>query len=147
MSQNEHTNDMSEEDRAALELILQEEQQQVAPIPMDTDEDTNPNSDPNQHSNQAHEQANEEANLSNNPDNWTYDQLLDLGEALGDVKTEKWRVRASAVIESLPIHDYSDLFEVLWLYMSMYMNVYQFISSINTMQIHTHAHVLLYKSI
>jgi hypothetical protein len=42
-------------------------------------------------------------------DNWDYDRLLSLGQALGDVKTERWRLRAKSIIDSLPSFTYSDL--------------------------------------
>jgi hypothetical protein len=36
-----------------------------------------------------------------------YDALLQLGEALGDVQTERWQARAASVIETLPVGAWS----------------------------------------
>lgn len=93
----QNANQMSEEDRMALEMILQEEQPRNA----STSEQE-----------EAHDADNEEANLSDNPDNWTYDQLLTLGEVLGDVKTDRWRQRSANVIDSLPVCTYEELLKV-----------------------------------
>lgn len=38
------------------------------------------------------------------PDNMTYEELLQLGEQVGDVKKERWRQVAVQVISSLPTH-------------------------------------------
>lgn len=38
------------------------------------------------------------------PDNMTYDELLQLGEENGDVKRERWRQMAVQVISCLPTH-------------------------------------------
>lgn len=38
------------------------------------------------------------------PDNMTYEELLRLGEEVGDVKKERWRRMAVQVISSLPTH-------------------------------------------
>jgi hypothetical protein len=40
---------------------------------------------------------------------WDYERLLALGQALGDVKTERWRMRSKSVIESLPKILYSQI--------------------------------------
>jgi hypothetical protein len=40
---------------------------------------------------------------------WDYERLLALGQALGDVKTERWRMRSKSVIESLPQILYSQI--------------------------------------
>jgi len=42
-------------------------------------------------------------------DRWDYDRLLALGEQIGDVKTERWRLRAARVIARLPITNYADI--------------------------------------
>jgi hypothetical protein len=38
------------------------------------------------------------------PDNMTYEELLRLGEEVGDVKKERWRRMAVHVLSSLPTH-------------------------------------------
>ena len=43
-----------------------------------------------------------------NPDNWDYDRLLQIGQQIGDVKTERWRLRSSKAIEELPTVIYSE---------------------------------------
>ena len=37
----------------------------------------------------------------------SYDQLLDLGDQIGDVKTERWHTRNQQIIGSLPVHIFS----------------------------------------
>eukprot|EP00981_Chlorochromonas_danica_P011029 scaffold3632_cov160-Ochromonas_danica.AAC.5 len=39
---------------------------------------------------------------------WDYDRLLALGQALGDVKTERWRLRSQQVIDSLTEMSYAE---------------------------------------
>ena len=41
------------------------------------------------------------------PDNMTYEELLRLGEDVGDVKQERWRRMAIQVISSLPTHQWT----------------------------------------
>mmetsp|Transcript_20948 Transcript_20948/g.35067 ORF Transcript_20948/g.35067 Transcript_20948/m.35067 type:complete len:442 (-) Transcript_20948:212-1537(-) len=41
--------------------------------------------------------------------NWDYERLLALGQQIGDVKTERWRLRAKQVIDSLPRKYYKDI--------------------------------------
>lgn len=41
------------------------------------------------------------------PDNMTYEELLQLGEQVGDVKKERWRQMAVQVISRLPTHRWS----------------------------------------
>ncbi|CAI5720326.1 unnamed protein product [Hyaloperonospora brassicae] len=41
------------------------------------------------------------------PDNMTYEELLRLGEEVGDVKQERWRQMAVQVISSLPTHQWA----------------------------------------
>ncbi|KAJ1421188.1 hypothetical protein B484DRAFT_452833 [Ochromonadaceae sp. CCMP2298] len=41
--------------------------------------------------------------------NWSYDRLLTLGHRLGDVKTDRWRIRADEVIKALPRKLYRDI--------------------------------------
>lgn len=40
---------------------------------------------------------------------WDYEQLLQLGARLGDVKTERWRMRAQSIIDSLPTCAFADV--------------------------------------
>jgi hypothetical protein len=55
----------------------------------------------------AEEEAEEEdEEEGEDVDRWDYDQLLALGEQIGDVKTERWRLKAKKVIESLPATNY-----------------------------------------
>lgn len=43
---------------------------------------------------------------------WTYDRLLALGQLLGDVKTERWRDRATGVISQLPVLPYERILQM-----------------------------------
>ena len=55
--------------------------------------------------NQQHLAANtspsEEEGQEEEQESWDYERLLELGEVLGDVKTERWRKRSQAVISQL----------------------------------------------
>ena len=44
---------------------------------------------------------NEEEDDKGEEESWDYERLLELGEVLGDVKTERWRKRSQAVISQL----------------------------------------------
>jgi len=48
----------------------------------------------------------EEIDLDNGE--WDYERLLELGNRLGDVKTERWRFRAQKVIADLPTVSYAE---------------------------------------
>lgn len=63
-----------------------------------TNDDTNENEDQEQ-----------EDETESNPDEWDYERLLALGQQIGDVKTERWRLRAKSVIENLPKVLYKDI--------------------------------------
>lgn len=41
------------------------------------------------------------------PDNMTYEELLRLGDEVGDVKKERWRRMAVQVLSSLPTHHWT----------------------------------------
>jgi len=47
---------------------------------------------------------NDDVNQSDmsDPDQWDYERLLRLGEVIGDVKTERWRLRSQSIIDKLP---------------------------------------------
>lgn len=51
----------------------------------------------------------EEDEVESNPDQWDYERLLELGETIGDVKTERWKIRAKSIIDNLPVVHYSEL--------------------------------------
>ena len=55
------------------------------------------------------EDEEEEEEDGSDVDRWDYDRLLALGEQIGDVKTERWRLRAARVIARLPITNYADI--------------------------------------
>eukprot|EP01038_Epipyxis_sp_PR26KG_P005352 gene5352-7425_t len=55
--------------------------------------------------------ADEEDEEEDNPENWDYDRLLQIGQEIGDVKTERWRLRAKSVIASLPKITYQTILE------------------------------------
>eukprot|EP01031_Cornospumella_fuschlensis_P033470 gene33470-40496_t len=53
------------------------------------------------------EEDEEEGEEEEEEEEWDYDRLLALGQALGDVKTERWRLSSQKVIDSLPTALYS----------------------------------------
>ncbi|DAZ97044.1 TPA: hypothetical protein N0F65_012913 [Lagenidium giganteum] len=52
----------------------------------------------------AHSSLGFRGELGVDPDNMTYEELLQLGERVGDVKKERWREIAVQVLSSLPTH-------------------------------------------
>ena len=46
-----------------------------------------------------------------NPDAMTYEELLELGERVGDVKKDRWRKKAPSIIARLPSHPWSPLMD------------------------------------
>lgn len=104
----ENSEGMSEEDRATLELILQQENQQVQQLQQQQNHNFDDGEgEEGEYDGQQQDQQNE--GLDENSENWDYDQLLALGEAIGDVKTEKWKLRALQVIQSLPRLSYGEI--------------------------------------
>ncbi len=119
----ENADQISEEDMALIESMIRESgqpQMVAAPIVADVQDD-------------QEEEGYDELNESNSS-NWDYERLLQLGQQIGgeslsdpkfagkyiviyilsfalptDVKTERWRMRAKSVINSLPRKLYSEL--------------------------------------
>jgi hypothetical protein len=85
--------DLSEEDRLAMETIMREgietvtEQHAEGEHEEDSDDDCDD------------EDGEESGGLD--VDNMDYEQLLELGAAIGDVKKERWRSRSAAIIRDL----------------------------------------------
>eukprot|EP01034_Spumella_vulgaris_P022018 gene22018-28112_t len=77
--------------------------------PMDgDDEDSENDSDYNSDS-RSSQDGDEQRDGNESEEEWDYDRLLELGQVLGDVKTERWRMRAQKVIRSLPTIHYRDI--------------------------------------
>lgn len=47
----------------------------------------------------------------NDPNTWDYERLLALGQQMGDVKTERWRLRSKSVINQLKKLIYADILQ------------------------------------
>lgn len=108
---------MSEEDLNAFRLALTEAGMVPAPQPRrarrrSAEEDGEEDAEGEEHDDEEGDEgeADEEEEEEEEPSQeWSYEQLLALGERLGDVKTERWMQRAAAVIASLPEQQYSEL--------------------------------------
>jgi hypothetical protein len=61
---------------------------------------------------EADNNGEEEEEEADESEEWDYERLLELGQAIGDVKTERWRLRAKKVIDYLPILSYKDIVTV-----------------------------------
>ena len=111
----ENAEEMSSEDREALELILQQEAQPFAATEAHATGGDAANGAEEGGEDQASDYDDDDdeeggrGGLDQNSENWSYDQLLALGEAIGDVKTEKWKQRAVDVIKSLPRLTYGEM--------------------------------------
>lgn len=95
----ENAESLSAEDLAAIQAAVSEMGQ---PIPS-----LLPHATENQgegEEGEGDDDGNEEGNQSDvsDPDQWDYERLLRLGEVIGDVKTERWRLRSQNVIDKLP---------------------------------------------
>ena len=55
------------------------------------------------------DESDEEGEEGEEEENWDYDQLIALGQAIGDVKTERWRLRSKNVIDGLTVIDYDEI--------------------------------------
>ena len=96
-----NADNMSAEDYAALTQIVQESAvPQVAPPPRQEDEEEH-NEDDSADSSAAWEDPN------------NYDRLLALGSHIGDVKTERWRLRCKEVIARQPRVSFRDIVTLL----------------------------------
>ena len=89
---------MNDEEMQAIESILRESEVVVGVPAAATSDDASFADEENEDEDQEHSSA-----------NWSYEQLLALGEAIGDVKTEKWRMRSADAISALPLCNYSDI--------------------------------------
>lgn len=76
----------SEEDMAALGVALQESEN----IPRSSTAD------------EYDEREEDGSEMGDDSREWTYEQLLELGQTIGDVKTERWKMRSASVIMTLP---------------------------------------------
>ena len=103
----ENANDMSEEDRLALELILSQDASGVPTMNRAGNEE-----DGEQQEDGNAEEEEEEEEEGADIDEMNYDQLLLLGEQMGDVYTEKWRRRCSQIIQKLPRLAYAAVLQV-----------------------------------
>ena len=115
----DNANDMSEEDRLALELILSQ----------DANGTNRMNEENNQNEEEQEEQEEEEEEEAD-IDDMNYDQLLLLSEQIGDVYTEKWKRRCSKVIQTLSRLTYNQILQVCVMFIhimynySLYVYVY-----------------------
>lgn len=89
---------MNDEEMRAIESILRESEVVVGVPVAATSDDASFAEEENESDGEEHSSA-----------NWSYEQLLALGEAIGDVKTEKWRMRSADVISALPSCSYRDI--------------------------------------
>lgn len=91
MRQNSET--MSAEDLAAIQQIVNEP---AIRFQQNNGEDGEENEEDGEEGDEEEE-------------NWDYDQLIALGQAIGDVKTERWRLRSKNVIAGLTVIDYDEI--------------------------------------
>ena len=92
----ENAEGMSQEDYEAISQLVTEESNHNQLIAINNEEEN---------------EEEDGDNDTSDPDNWDYDRLLELGQAIGDVKTERWRLRAPAIIESLPKITYDEILQ------------------------------------
>jgi vacuolar-type H+-ATPase subunit I/STV1 len=96
---------LSEEDYQALQAILQENTAQMQVMnAVQQGEQEGEGEEGEQAEGEGEGEDGEEGE-----EDWDYERLLALGQALGDVKTERWRLRAKTVIESLPTATYCEV--------------------------------------
>lgn len=104
--QNAESEGLSEEDRRALQEAMRENNSVIQhinqPRPQQPEADEQQAVDDGEDEEEAEDEEGEE-------EEWDYERLLALGQALGDVKTERWRTRAQVVIASLPQITYREL--------------------------------------
>lgn len=104
---NQNATNFSDEDRAALALVMEESanvlQQNITATRAGSQDETEDGEEDEEEEEEDDEQA------------WTggehYERLLELGNVLGDVKTERWRLRADSIISELPTVTYKQIEE------------------------------------
>jgi hypothetical protein len=98
---------MSQEDYEALNQIVTESALPAAAAP------PTPSPEPDEREGAEREEGDSSDSSAAWEDPNNYDRLLALGNHIGDVKTERWRQRSQAIIESLPLVSYSDVLSLL----------------------------------
>eukprot|EP00597_Dinobryon_sp_UTEXLB2267_P010243 CAMPEP_0170100606 /NCGR_PEP_ID=MMETSP0020_2-20130122/1756_1 /TAXON_ID=98059 /ORGANISM="Dinobryon sp., Strain UTEXLB2267" /LENGTH=335 /DNA_ID=CAMNT_0010323529 /DNA_START=14 /DNA_END=1018 /DNA_ORIENTATION=+ len=111
----ENAGEMSEEDINALQMAINESgrpdiyySSQISNANNSSDSAQGTDEvDGDEDNSQSMESSEADVEEGEDSDNWDYDRLLALGQVLGDVKTDRWRQKAPAVIASLPTTTYS----------------------------------------
>merc|ERR1711907_219181 len=106
---NQNVNNFSDEDRAALALVMQES----ANILRQNNALADRNNSQGEGEEDEEDDEGEEDDDNDDEQAWAggdhYERLLELGHILGDVKTERWRLRADSVIADLPSVTYKTI--------------------------------------
>ena len=105
---NQNVNNFSDEDRAALALVMQESANILRQNSAITDRN-------NSQGEEDDDEGDGDEDDNDDEQAWAggehYERLLELGNVLGDVKTERWRLRSDSVIADLPTVTYKNVEE------------------------------------
>ena len=97
MLQGTSTADMPMADLVAVQRLLRADEEQEQVMHGETDNDDNGSQDY-----ASDDQADDNEDQGEDEDEPGYEDLIELGRAIGDVKAERWAFKAQSVIDSLP---------------------------------------------
>ena len=109
----ENADHLSAEDFALIQSLVNESAQQNNVLVASRDGVDNSNDDDDGQGEDNGDGGDEDNNGidENDPNTWDYERLLALGRQMGDVKTERWRLRSRSVINQLKKLIYADILQ------------------------------------
>jgi hypothetical protein len=104
---------MNDEDMRAIQEAMRENNQIIATIsrPQPRRSQGGEGEGEGSEENSQEEEEDEDNEEEEEEEEWDYERLLALGQALGDVKTERWRQRSKQIIDSLPVVSFQEISE------------------------------------
>ena len=109
----ENADHLSAEDFALIQSLVNESAQQNNVLVASRDDVDNSNDDDDGQGEDNGDGGDEDNDGidENDPNTWDYERLLALGRQMGDVKTERWRLRSRSVINQLKKLIYADILQ------------------------------------
>jgi len=103
----DNADNLSAEDFALIQSLMNESAQQNVVVSRDDADEANEDDEQGE-DNDGDDEDNDGID-ENDPNTWDYERLLALGQQIGDVKTERWRLRSRRVIDQLKKLIYKDI--------------------------------------
>jgi hypothetical protein len=102
---------MNDEDMRAIQEAMRENNQIIATISRPQLRGRRTEEEEVGEGSEENSQEEEDGDEEEEEEEWDYERLLALGQALGDVKTERWRKRSKQIIDSLPVVSFQEISE------------------------------------